>query len=208
MRKHLPSLLFLLAAAIWGFAFPIQKELAVLPVFTVGSIRYLLAAAFLFLILPLLDRLRGNGRHLFSRHGSVICDERGKITARRAGLDFTRKELLGGVDALLAVTPYYNKCTQRGLIAHYTAIADATSLPLILYNVPSRTGVSMSPESCTILSKHPRINGIKEASGNMGQLSHILLQSDMNVWSGNDDQIVSTMAMVALVVQDIKLSSL
>ncbi len=100
-----------------------------------------------------------------------------------------------GVDALLAVTPYYNKCTQRGLIAHYTAIADASTLPLILYNVPSRTGISISAESCTILSKHPRINGIKEASGNLGLLAHILQQSDMHVWSGNDDQIVPTMAM-------------
>lgn len=129
MRKHLPSLLFLLAAAIWGFAFPIQKGLAVLPVFTVGSIRYLLAAVFLFLILPLLDRLRGNGRHLFSRHGSVICDERGKVTARRAGLDFTRKELLGGVacGSVLAVASSLQQSgigagTDSGKAAFITAL--------------------------------------------------------------------------------------
>ncbi len=115
--------------------------------------------------------------------------------ATQNSIELAQSAQICGVDALLAVTPYYNKCTQRGLIAHYTAIAEATTLPLILYNVPSRTGVNISPESCTILSKHPRINGIKEASGDFGQLSHILQQSDMNVWSGNDDQIVPTMAM-------------
>ena len=112
-----------------------------------------------------------------------------------SSVELAQSAQICGVDALLAVTPYYNRCTQRGLIAHYTAIADTTTLPLILYNVPSRTGVNISPESCTILSKHPRINGIKEASGDFGQLSHILLQSDLHLWSGNDDQIVPTMAM-------------
>lgn len=101
------------------------------------------------------------------------------------------------VDALLAVTPYYNKCTQDGLVQHYRKIADSTSLPLITYNVPSRTGVNMSPESCRILSTHPRISGIKEASGNLSQCAHICALPNCYVWCGNDDQIVPMMALGA-----------
>lgn len=100
-----------------------------------------------------------------------------------------------GVDALLAVTPYYNKCTQQGLAAHYTAIADSTDLPLITYNVPSRTGVNLTPETCAALSKHPKISGVKEASGNLAQIAHICAQHGCNLWSGNDDQIVPIMSL-------------
>lgn len=100
-----------------------------------------------------------------------------------------------GVDGLLAVTPYYNKCTQEGLIAHYTAIADATSLPLILYNVPSRTGVNLSVDACAQLSEHPNVCGVKEASGNLSQVAHILAETKAHVWSGNDDQIVPILSM-------------
>lgn len=102
-----------------------------------------------------------------------------------------------GADALLAVTPYYNKCTQNGLIEHYTAIADSTDLPLILYNVPSRTGVDISPESCKILSQHPRINGIKEAGGSISKVLAIrsLCGNQLHIWSGNDDQTVPIMAL-------------
>ncbi len=101
-----------------------------------------------------------------------------------------------GVDALLTVTPYYNKCSQQGLIAHYSAIADATDLPLILYNVPSRTGMNLLPETCLALSNHPRIAGVKEAGGNISQAAKIRsLCPDFSLWSGNDDQIVPIMSL-------------
>lgn len=102
-----------------------------------------------------------------------------------------------GVDALLAVTPYYNKCTQEGLIAHYTAIAEAGDLPLIAYNVPSRTGVDLRAETCLALSRHPNIVGVKEASGSMSRAAEILhlCGTDFSLWSGNDDVITATMAL-------------
>lgn len=97
-----------------------------------------------------------------------------------------------GADALLLVTPYYNKTSQAGLIAHYTAIHDATDKPIILYNVPSRTGLNIKPETALALSKLPRINGIKEASGDLDQIAKVkeLCGDELNIWSGNDDQIV------------------
>lgn len=97
-----------------------------------------------------------------------------------------------GTDALLLVTPYYNKTSQAGLIAHYTAIHDATDKPIILYNVPSRTGLNIKPETALELSKLPRINGIKEASGDLDQIAKVkeLCGDELNIWSGNDDQIV------------------
>ena len=100
-----------------------------------------------------------------------------------------------GADALLLVTPYYNKTSQRGLIAHYTAIHEATDKPLILYNVPSRTGVNILPETAAEIAKLERVNGIKEASGNLDQIAklHELCGDDLNIWSGNDDQIVDVM---------------
>ncbi len=100
-----------------------------------------------------------------------------------------------GVDALLAVTPYYNKCTQEGLVEHYRTIAKVSSLPLITYNVPSRTGMSMSTESCRSLSTHPRINGIKDAGGNISQTAQLCALPNSFLWSGNDDQIVPIMAL-------------
>ena len=100
-----------------------------------------------------------------------------------------------GVDGLLAVTPYYNKCTQEGLVEHYLTIAATTSLPLITYNVPSRTGMSMSAESCRALSTHPRINGIKDAGGNISQTAHLCAIPNSFLWSGNDDQIIPIMAL-------------
>ena len=102
-----------------------------------------------------------------------------------------------GADALLLVTPYYNKTSQSGLIAHFTAIADAVNVPVILYNVPSRTGVNLTPETVYTLSKHPRIVGIKEASGNIAQCAQIasLCGNDMVLYSGNDDQVVPLLAL-------------
>lgn len=102
-----------------------------------------------------------------------------------------------GADALLQVTPYYNKTSQRGLITHFTKIADATSLPVILYSVPSRTGVNILPETCRILSEHPNIAAIKEASGNISQVAQIraLCGDELQVYSGNDDQIVPILSL-------------
>ena len=104
-----------------------------------------------------------------------------------------------GADALLHVTPYYNKCTQAGLVKHYEYIADRVELPIILYNVPSRTGVSFTAESYKILSENPKINGVKEASGNFSLLAHTrhLCGDDFYIWSGNDDQVVPMMALGA-----------
>ena len=112
-------------------------------------------------------------------------------------IDLAKEAEEYGADALLAVTPYYNKCNQEGLIAHYTALANSSALPLILYNVPSRTGVDISPESCEILSHHPLINGIKEAGGSISKIAKIraLCGDNLNFWSGNDDQIVPIMSL-------------
>ena len=101
-----------------------------------------------------------------------------------------------GVDALLVVTPYYNKATADGLVAHYIAIAHAVSLPIILYNVPTRTGVDIPVSVCQRLSRVPNIVGIKEASSDITKVSRIKLACgpDFSVWSGNDDQIVPCIA--------------
>lgn len=97
-----------------------------------------------------------------------------------------------GVDGVLIVTPYYNKTTQSGLISHYKAIAENISIPIILYNVPSRTGVNIAPETCLELSKIENIVAIKEASGNLSQIAQIanLCGDNLNIYSGNDDQVI------------------
>jgi len=102
-----------------------------------------------------------------------------------------------GADALLVITPYYNKTTQKGLIEHFTAIANSVNIPMILYNVPSRTGINLLPKTLYELSKHPNIRGVKEASGNISQVAEIarLLPEDFFIYSGNDDQIVPLMAL-------------
>ena len=100
-----------------------------------------------------------------------------------------------GADALLVVTPYYNKCTQPGLVNHYEAIAGAVSLPVIAYNVPSRTGVDISVESCKALSRIPNLAGIKEACGDISKAGRILAECDLPVYSGNDDQTLALMAL-------------
>ena len=95
-----------------------------------------------------------------------------------------------GADGLLVVTPYYNKATQTGLVRHYTAIADAVEKPVILYDVPSRTGVTIAPETYAELAKHPNINGVKEAGSNFSniQKTRNLCPTDFSIWSGNDDE--------------------
>lgn len=102
-----------------------------------------------------------------------------------------------GANGLLVVTPYYNKTSQRGLIAHFTAIADSVNIPIILYSVPGRTGVNITPETCKKLSAHKNIVAIKEASGNIGQVAKIIAECGDNlaVYSGNDDMIVPVMSL-------------
>lgn len=105
-----------------------------------------------------------------------------------------------GVDAVLVVTPYYNKTTQAGLIAHFTAIANSTSLPIIMYNVPSRTGLNILPSTCLELSKIENIVAIKEASGNLSQVAEIaaLCRDNLHIYSGNDDQILPILSLGGL----------
>lgn len=105
-----------------------------------------------------------------------------------------------GADAVLVVTPYYNKTTQAGLIAHFTAIANSTSLPIIMYNVPSRTGLNILPSTCLELSKIENIVAIKEASGNLSQVAEIaaLCRDNLHIYSGNDDQILPILSLGGL----------
>lgn len=102
-----------------------------------------------------------------------------------------------GADGILVVTPYYNKTTQQGLIAHYTEIAKAVKLPIIMYSVPGRTGVNILPETCKELSKIENIVAIKEASGNISQVAKIasLCGNDLAIYSGNDDQIIPVLSL-------------
>ena len=102
-----------------------------------------------------------------------------------------------GADGLLCVTPYYNKCTQEGLVASFTKIADATELPMIVYNVPSRTGVTIKPDTYVKLAEHPNIVGIKEAGGDISAVVETMSKcgDNINMYSGNDDQIVPIMSM-------------
>lgn len=102
-----------------------------------------------------------------------------------------------GADAALMVTPYYNKPTQEGLYRHYEAVAKAVDIPIILYNVPGRTGVALSPETVARLSKIPNIVGIKEATGSMDQTSHILSLCDITVLSGDDSLTLPLMSLGA-----------
>ncbi len=105
-----------------------------------------------------------------------------------------------GADAVLLVTPYYNKTTQAGLIAHYKAIAQSITIPIILYNVPSRTGLNILPTTCLELSKIPNIVAIKEASGNLSQIAEIaeLCRDNLTIYSGNDDQILPILSLGGL----------
>lgn len=102
-----------------------------------------------------------------------------------------------GADALLIVTPYYNKCTQKGLAAHYKTIADAVNIPIILYDVPSRTGVAISTETYVELSKHPNIVAVKEANGDLSKILRLkaAVGDDLIIYSGNDDQIVPILSL-------------
>lgn len=128
----------------------------------------------------------------------IIAGTGGNCT--QSVIDFTKWAKTAGVDGALIVTPYYNKTTQSGLIAHYTAIANSTKLPIILYSVPSRTGVNITPETCFELSKISNIAAIKEASGNLSQIAEIkaLCRENLHVYSGNDDQIIPILSLGGL----------
>lgn len=112
-------------------------------------------------------------------------------------IELTKFACSAGADGMLLVTPYYNKATQKGLIESFTAVADISTKPVILYNVPSRTGCNIAPETAKILSQHDKIVGIKEASGDISQVAKIreLCGDSLDIYSGNDDQIVPVMAL-------------
>ncbi|EGC04774.1 4-hydroxy-tetrahydrodipicolinate synthase [Ruminococcus albus] len=125
----------------------------------------------------------------------VIAGTGSNHTDYAVGLSKKAEEV--GADAILLVTPYYNKTSQKGLIVHYTTIANAVNIPIILYNVPSRTGVNITPETLKELSKVKNIAAVKEASGNISQIARVaaLCGDDLDIYSGNDDQIVPIMAI-------------
>ena len=112
-------------------------------------------------------------------------------------IELTKFACDAGADAMLVVTPYYNKATQKGLIASFSAIADASTRPLILYNVPSRTGCNIQPATYAALADHPNIQAIKEANGNISSIVETmsLVQGRLDLYSGNDDQIVPILSM-------------
>ena len=116
----------------------------------------------------------------------------------RTAIELSKQAEADGADALLLVTPYYNKATQNGLIAHYTAIANSVSLPIVMYNVPSRTGCNIQPETAAYLAKNvENIVAIKEASGNISQITKLkaLAGDSLDIYSGNDDQVIPILSI-------------
>ena len=115
----------------------------------------------------------------------------------RYAVELSKEAEAAGADALLHVTPYYNKATQKGLVAHFTAVADAVNIPIILYNVPSRTGCGFDVATVKELSKHKNIAAIKEASGNISYVAKLIAEcgDDIDVYSGNDDMVVPIMSL-------------
>lgn len=114
-------------------------------------------------------------------------------------LRFAQNAKAVGADGILMVTPYYNKTSQRGLISHFNYVADRVDLPMILYNVPGRTGMSIAPDTYEVLAGHPRINGVKEASGDLSLAAEIRSRcgDELNLWSGNDENTIPMMALGA-----------
>lgn len=139
------------------------------------------------------------------RRAAYRSDGRTKIIAGIGGnnthkvADMALRAENAGADGLLMVTPYYNKTSQAGLIAHFTHVADRTALPIILYNVPGRTGIGIRPETYAVLAGHPGITGVKEASGNIGEFARTkaLCGNRLTFWSGNDSDTVAMMALGA-----------
>ena len=135
---------------------------------------------------------------LVNKRLPVIAGTGGNCT--ESALELSKKAEAAGADGLLIITPYYNKCSESGLITHFEKIADALRSPIIMYSVPSRTGVNMEAEAVSILKEHPNIVGIKEASGSISQIcrmaSHI--SEGFNIYSGNDDQTVPILSLGGL----------
>ncbi len=123
----------------------------------------------------------------------VIAGAGSNDTAYAAELSKEAERL--GADALLHVTPYYNKTSQRGLIKHFTAVADAVNIPIMLYNVPSRTGVNIAVDTYIELAKHKNIQAVKEASGNMSTVAALAAYTDLDIYSGNDDEALCCLAL-------------
>ena len=130
-----------------------------------------------------------------NRRVPVIAGTGSNDTAH--AIEMTKYACAVGADAILVVTPYYNKATQKGLVAMFTAIADASTVPMIVYNVPSRTGVGIESATYAELAKHPRIAAIKEANGDISKIAKTaqLLDGALDIYSGNDDQIVPIMSL-------------
>lgn len=128
----------------------------------------------------------------------IIAGTGGNCT--KSAIEMSKYAESVGADAVLVVTPYYNKTTQAGLVAHYKAIAQSISIPVILYNVPSRTGLNITPATCLELSKIDNIVAVKEASGNISQVAEIanLCKDNLAIYSGNDDQIVPILSLGGL----------
>ena len=128
----------------------------------------------------------------------IIAGTGGNCT--KTAIEMSRYAESVGADAVLVVTPYYNKTTQAGLIAHYKAIAESITIPVVLYNVPSRTGLNILPTTCFELSKIENIVAIKEASGNISQIAEIanLCRDNLTIYSGNDDQVLPLLSLGGL----------
>lgn len=128
----------------------------------------------------------------------IIAGTGGNCT--KSAIEMSKYAESVGADAVLVVTPYYNKTTQAGLIAHYKAIAESINIPVVLYNVPSRTGLNITPATCLELSKVENIVAIKEASGNISQIAEIanLCKDNLAIYSGNDDQVLPILSLGGL----------
>ena len=152
-----------------------------------------------------------NPTHTEAEHNRLVeltvekCRGRMKVIAGVGGyntahvLEQAKQAEAAGADGILMVTPYYNKTTQAGLVAHFTYVADRVNVPMILYNVPSRTGIGIKPATYKELSKHPNIVGVKEASGNIAEfaLTRSICGDELVFWSGNDSDTVPMMALGA-----------
>ena len=140
-------------------------------------------------------KLFASVREAIGAKGTIIAGTGGNCT--RESIAMTKEAERLGIDAVLLVVPYYNKPTQEGMYQHFKAIAESTSLPCILYNVPARTVTNMAPETAIRLSQVDNIVGVKEASGNLEQIAKIIqgARGDFLVWSGNDSDTFPVMAM-------------
>lgn len=152
-----------------------------------------------------------NPTHTAEEHNKLVeltvekCRGRMKVIVGVGGyntehvLEQAKQAEAAGADGILMVTPYYNKTTQKGLVAHFTYVADRVSVPMIVYNVPSRTGIGVKPATYLELSKHPNINGVKEASGNIAEyaITRSMCGDDLVFWSGNDSDTVPMMSLGA-----------